>query len=150
MELREGQHMGVVTYPFSMWAPPLLKYLFSLGMNCNDPSSTSWSSAIIRITLGRRCGLGLDEGWEDEKRLRIADDMEDEDDVEADRNADTRGPVCCCRLKDLRRRSVAFKGRHLVFLRRLTCRRLPPLFRPPFLSHRRSPKVSRNEGQSED
>ena len=32
--------------------PSSRKYLLSFGINCSDPNSVSWSSAIIRIILG--------------------------------------------------------------------------------------------------
>ena len=53
MELRLGQHMGVVTKPLENSAPSSRRYRFSLGINCSEPNSVSWSSAIIKIMLGR-------------------------------------------------------------------------------------------------
>ena len=50
----EGQHMGVVEYPFWYVAPPPPRYLATLGMNWRDPRSLSWSSVRIKIMFALR------------------------------------------------------------------------------------------------
>ena len=58
IELRLGQHMGVETYPQSKETPSLRRYRFSLGMNCNDPSSTSQKKNTSTIKTSRARDIG--------------------------------------------------------------------------------------------
>ena len=50
----EGQHIGVVEYPFLYVAPPAPRYLATFGMNWRDPRSVSWSSVRIRMMFALR------------------------------------------------------------------------------------------------
>lgn len=53
MEDRDGQHIGVVTKALVKLVPPSSIILRVLFITCKEPSSTSWSSVIMRMMLGR-------------------------------------------------------------------------------------------------